>query len=59
MSLRVEAYEWGTIGGTVNITDGWSSARLKGTKHEVIDQIVRLQYDLSVALDTVSEWEGK
>jgi hypothetical protein len=58
VSLRVEAYEYGSIGGVVNITDGWTAARLKGTKHEVIDQIVRLQYDLSVALDDVSEWHG-
>ena len=56
--MRVEAYEYGDIGGVVNITDGWTAARLKGTKSQVIDKIVKLQYDLSVALDTVSEWEA-
>lgn len=56
--MRVEAYEYGDIGGVVNITDGWTAARLKGTKAEIIDKIVQLQYDLSVAFDTVLEWDA-
>jgi len=56
--VRVDVYEQGA-GGSVDIVDGigWNIFRLAGTKSQVIDQIVKLQYELSLALDTVSEWD--
>jgi hypothetical protein len=55
--VRVDVFEQGA-GGSVDIVDGigWNIFRLAGTKFEVIDQIVKLQYELALALDTVSEW---
>jgi hypothetical protein len=49
------------VGGSVDIIDGsgWNIFRLAGTKQQVIDQLVQLQYELSLALDTVSEWDAR
>jgi hypothetical protein len=58
--VRVNTSAFG-VGGSVDIIDGsgWNIFRLAGTKQQVIDQIVKLQYELAVALDTVSEWAAR
>jgi hypothetical protein len=58
--VRVSAYEWGDIGGTVDIIDGsgWSSVRIKGTRSQVIAQIVKLQHDLALSLTDVMGWDA-
>jgi hypothetical protein len=60
--MRVSVCEYALAdGGTVDIIEGngWNTVRLVGTRVQVIDKITRLQYDLSVALDTVSEWGAR
>jgi hypothetical protein len=56
--MRVDVYAMG-VGGSVDIIDGsgWNRLRLAGTKPQLIDKIVKLQYELALALDTVSEWD--
>jgi hypothetical protein len=58
--MRVEAYFLpGGTGGVVDIIDGggWNTVRLQGSPLDIADKITRLQHDLSMALDTVSEWQ--
>jgi hypothetical protein len=57
--VRIDIYQQG-VGGSVDIVDGigWNIFRLAGTQSQVIDQIVQLQFQLSLALDTVSEWDA-
>jgi len=60
--VRVSVCEYSLAdGGTVDIIEGngWNTVRMVGTQAQIIDKITQLQYDLAVALDTVSEWEAR